>query len=71
MLDQLPNMMMVLLMTKIMLNDIPHMLERQELVDKYGSWAGGRAEAVCPKNDMVCIEKEAARLQMTQLREIM
>ena len=70
MLNQLPSMIMALMMAKVMLNDIPHMLERQELIDKYGSWAVGRAEAVCPKGDMECIEKEAARLQMTQLKEL-
>jgi hypothetical protein len=61
------NMLMVLLFAKVCLNDIPHMLEyqekRQELVDTYGAWSVGRAEAVCTRGDIKCIEAEAARLQ--------
>lgn len=61
------NMVMVLMFARVCLNDIPHMLEyqekRQELADKYGSWCVGRAEAVCARGDLKCIEAEAARLQ--------
>jgi len=35
---------------------------RQDLVDKYGTWAVGRAEAVCPEGDTACVTKEAERL---------
>ena len=69
MINQMSSMAMMLVMMKVMLNDVPHMLEEQELVDQYGSWAVGRAKSVCPKYDMDCIRKEAARLQMTQIRK--
>ena len=36
--------------------------KRSALVDQYGSWQVGRAEAVCPKGDLSCIEREASRL---------
>ena len=35
---------------------------REKLVDKYGSWAVGRAEAVCPEDDVKCVTREAERL---------
>lgn len=34
----------------------------RRLVEKYGSWAVGRAESVCPEGDVECVEREAARL---------
>jgi hypothetical protein len=64
------DMVAFMFFAKIMMNDIPHAIMRGQLVDKYGSWAVGRAESVCPLNDMDCIEKEAARLQRTQLANI-
>jgi hypothetical protein len=64
------DMVMFMLFMKIMVNDIPHAFMRGELVDRYGTWAVGRAESVCPIDDMDCIEKEAARLQRTQLAKI-
>lgn len=39
-----------------------HGPERQKLVDQYGSWSVGRAEAVCPEGDIECVRMEAARL---------
>jgi len=38
---------------------------RRRLVDKYGSWAVGRAEAVCPEDDIACVTREAKRLYET------
>lgn len=35
---------------------------RRRLVEKHGSWAVGRAEAICPENDVACVEREAKRL---------
>lgn len=64
------DMFMFMLFVKILGNDLPHAIRRGQLVDEYGSWAVGRAESVCPLNDMDCIEKEAARLQRTQLAQI-
>lgn len=39
-----------------------HGLERARLVRQYGSWAVGRAESVCPEDDVVCVDNEAAWL---------
>ena len=39
-----------------------HGPERRRLVDAYGSWAVGRAEAVCPEGDVACVESEAQKL---------
>jgi len=39
-----------------------HGPERQKLVDEFGSWATGRAEAVCPEDDVECVRREAGRL---------
>jgi hypothetical protein len=39
-----------------------HGPERAELVDWYGSWAVGRAEAMCPEDDVACVRQEAERL---------
>lgn len=36
--------------------------EREELVRQYGTWAVGRAESVCPEDDVECVRREAARL---------
>lgn len=72
MIGTLANGMIVLMMAKFMLNDLPHALEygekRAELVRQYGKWSVGRAESVCPYQDLGCIESEAARLQTTVLR---
>ncbi len=35
---------------------------RRRLVDKHGSWAVGRAEAICPEDDIACVDREAKRL---------
>ncbi len=35
---------------------------RQRLVERYGSWAVGRAEAICPEDDVACVTREAKRL---------
>ena len=35
---------------------------KKPLIEKYGLWAVNRAEAVCPHNDVVCVEREAKRL---------
>jgi hypothetical protein len=64
------DMIMFMFFAKIMVNDLPHAIMRGQLVDQYGSWAVGRAESVCPLNDVDCIEKEAARLQQTQLVQL-
>ena len=32
---------------------------KQPLIEKYGLWAVNRAEAVCPHNDVACVEREA------------
>lgn len=37
-----------------------HGPERVRLVRQYGSWAVGRAESVCPEDDVQCVEHEAA-----------
>ena len=36
--------------------------ERKKLVDKFGTWAVGRAESVCPEDDVECVRLEAGRL---------
>ena len=38
---------------------------RRRLVEEYGSWAVGRAEAVCPEDDIACVTREAKRLMET------
>ena len=38
---------------------------RRRLVEQYGTWAVGRAEAVCPEDDIACVTKEAERLMET------
>ena len=35
---------------------------KKPLIEKYGLWAVNRAEAFCPENDVVCVEREAKRL---------
>jgi len=56
-----------------LMNDLSHILsnpisgeKRRELVlqlkDRYGRWAVDTAIAVCPLNDLECIEREAKRL---------
>jgi len=42
-----------------------HSIPREELkriAGKYGWWAARQAEALCPHNDVVCVEREAKRL---------
>jgi len=34
----------------------------KRIADKYGWWAAKLAEAVCPHNDVACVEREARRL---------
>ena len=36
--------------------------DKLRLSDRYGKWAVNRAEAFCPENDVVCVEREATRL---------
>jgi len=36
--------------------------DKERLIEKYGLWAVNRAEAVCPHNDVACVEREAKRL---------
>jgi hypothetical protein len=51
-------------------NDLSHILsanpisgdKRRELEARYGRWAVDTAIAVCPLNDIECIEREAKRL---------
>jgi len=58
--------MFLVMAAGFMFNDVPHMLEyegkRAKLVDRFGSWAVGRAESVCPRQDAECVEREAGRL---------
>lgn len=64
------NAVSTMILTKLVINDIPHMImrtaeyeeKRQSMVGAYGSWAVGRAESFCPLNDAECVEKEAERL---------
>jgi len=42
-----------------------HSIPRDDLkriADKYGWWAARQAEALCPHNDVTCVEREAKRL---------
>ncbi len=39
-----------------------HGPERQKLVDRFGTWAVGRAESICPEDDVACVEREAGKL---------
>ena len=41
--------------------------KRLELEEKYGHWAVETAIAVCPHNDIRCIEREAERLSDVRL----
>jgi hypothetical protein len=34
---------------------------KKPLIEKYGKWAVNRAEALCPHNDVACVEREAKR----------
>ena len=34
---------------------------KKPLIEKYGLWAVNRAEAICPHNDVACVEREAKR----------
>ena len=35
---------------------------KQPLMERYGKWAVNRAEALCPENDVACVEREAQRM---------
>jgi len=35
---------------------------KKPLVERYGRWAVELAEALCPHNDVACVEREARRL---------
>jgi len=35
---------------------------KRPLIDRYGKWAVELAEALCPENDVACVEREAKRL---------
>jgi len=35
---------------------------KKPLIDRYGLWAVNRAEALCPENDVACVEREAKRM---------
>ena len=35
---------------------------KKPLVNRYGLWAVNRAEALCPENDVACVEREAKRM---------
>jgi len=35
---------------------------KQPLIARYGKWAVNRAEALCPENDVACVEREAQRM---------
>jgi hypothetical protein len=42
-----------------------HSIPRDDLkriAEKYGWWAARQAEALCPHNDVACVEREAKRL---------
>lgn len=41
--------------------------KRLELEEKYGHWAVETAIAVCPHDDIRCIEREARRLSQVRL----
>lgn len=43
---------------------------RQRLVEQYGSWAVGRAEAVCPEDDVACVRREAIGLLSSMGRKL-
>ena len=47
-------------------NPIPRN-KRRELQEKYGHWAVETAIAVCPHDDIKCIEREARRLSEVRL----
>lgn len=36
--------------------------DKVRLTEKYGKWAVNQAEAVCPEDDVACVEREARRL---------
>ncbi len=45
--------------------------DKARLTGKYGRWAVNQAEAVCPEDDVTCVEREARRLFEARLtREI-
>lgn len=47
-------------------NPIPYE-KRRELEERYGRWAVETAIAVCPHDDIRCIEREAKRLSEARL----
>jgi hypothetical protein len=56
----------VKLLKALLGNPIPYET-RQELEGKYGHWALETAIAVCPHDDIECIEREAKRLYESRL----
>ena len=57
---------------EVAIETMPHSIPweaKQPLIEKYGKWAVHRAEAFCPENDVICVEREAARLyEVTTMR---
>ena len=41
--------------------------DKVRLTERYGKWAVNAAEAVCPENDVACVEREARRLFESRL----
>jgi len=49
-------------MCQLTKTEIKYINRVQELENSYGRWQVRRAESVCPKHDLECIEREASRL---------
>jgi len=52
----------LMLQSKLTKTEIKYINRVQELENSYGRWQVHRAESVCPKHDLECIEREASRL---------
>lgn len=52
----------LMLQSKLTKTEIKYINRVQELENSYGRWQVRRAESVCPKHDLECIEREASRL---------
>lgn len=69
-ISSLMGMMIVVMMMSMIMKSVGGMFgshsihgpERERLVGIYGSWAVGRAESVCPADDVACVEREAVSL---------
>jgi len=35
---------------------------KASLIERHGKWAVNRAEAICPENDVACVDREAKRM---------